>query len=409
MNQLTHQYLMDRMEKNFDDKGCSCYHRTPKQKKLVNMFRQIKLFGNLSMDNHSERNQSISSKDQIKNCQHQISPVTIRINADSGKDLIILAPTASTNEDDSEIINNDVSKRQILGNIPILWKLQSLLQSIQMYAIGLDFQLDYLIPCIICWVAEHLDGMVIEQLSALFQNEFEIIYQVVKPTETDVNAQHNASITNEFENNELTNSSLSKSGEEKICRKSKTNNRKNDDKESISGDYDKENSTGDDDKENSTGDDDKENNSRDEDKENSSVDDDKENNVVEMMTKKNSSRDDNKENSGRDDSGGDDDGGDGSDDMVNNAKGIVISSTAKAIKVSPIPHENISDASTIIVPKGASEWEWNSKKGNYGKQNITGVKLSSNGLGCAGHINSESIPLIRIAYIEETLFRVSTP
>ncbi|RIB17423.1 hypothetical protein C2G38_2187330 [Gigaspora rosea] len=33
-------------------------------------------------------------------------------------------------------------------------------QQIQVYAIGLDFQLDYLIPCIICWVAEPLDGTV---------------------------------------------------------------------------------------------------------------------------------------------------------------------------------------------------------------------------------------------------------
>ncbi|CAG8489794.1 1889_t:CDS:2 [Dentiscutata erythropus] len=63
-------------------------------------------------------------------------------------------------------------------------------QQIQAYAVGIDFQQDCLIPCIIFWVAEHLNGTVMEQLSALFQNEFEIIDEVVKPMETDVNAQH---------------------------------------------------------------------------------------------------------------------------------------------------------------------------------------------------------------------------
>ncbi|CAG8775711.1 23437_t:CDS:2 [Gigaspora margarita] len=501
---------------------------------------------------------------------NQVSPVTIRINADSCKDLIIPAPPTPNNKGDSEIINKQSQEKKsnqnrknlgekdslvdlkeninivqtdtnanemyniidnnIFNNIqfsvlaPIIkgskeknsWdytdfmevtkfisvqqsissgtssstyievqRLFSLLETqkdaidyifnshqIQVYAIGLDFQLDYLIPCIICWVAEHLDGMVMEQLSALFQNKFEIIEQIVKPAETDVNTQHNASIINEFENNELTNSSFSKSGEDKICKKDETNNGKNDDKENNGSvddkesdekensdeDGDKENNRRDDDKENSNGNGDKVNSGRDDDEENSGGDDDKEN----------SGRDDDKQNSGKDDSGGDDDGGGGSDDMVNSTKGIVITSTAKAvnknnlkrfqnfsittriwanitagthnslefcvdvynctmgqmlsdkwkelhelgsayfldsikIKVSPIPHENISDTSTIIVPKGgykqpqelnrptelSTSNEMNSGvegqvggngiqiKGNYGKQNLTGIKLST--------------------------------
>ncbi|CAG8714347.1 18185_t:CDS:2, partial [Dentiscutata erythropus] len=63
--------------------------------------------------------------------------------------------------------------------------IDEVLDSQPVYALGPDFQQGYSVPCIACWVAEPLDITLIERLSALFDNEFEIInYVVEKPRES---------------------------------------------------------------------------------------------------------------------------------------------------------------------------------------------------------------------------------
>ncbi|CAI2164730.1 15562_t:CDS:2 [Funneliformis geosporum] len=56
-----------------------------------------------------------------------------------------------------------------------------ILKSQPVYAIGIDFQKDSTEPCISCWVAKPLDIPVLECLETMFENQFEVMYQIVKP------------------------------------------------------------------------------------------------------------------------------------------------------------------------------------------------------------------------------------
>ncbi|CAG8655684.1 20904_t:CDS:2 [Cetraspora pellucida] len=75
-------------------------------------------------------------------------------------------------------------------------------QKVYVYAVELGLQQDYLMPCITCWVDEYLDKSVIEQISALFNNEYKIMDKVVGPVETDLNAQHESEKDEIRENND---------------------------------------------------------------------------------------------------------------------------------------------------------------------------------------------------------------
>ncbi|CAG8806503.1 4958_t:CDS:2, partial [Racocetra fulgida] len=66
-------------------------------------------------------------------------------------------------------------------------KIDHILDSQHVYAVGIDFQKGYSMPCITCWVTKYLDIAIKEQLSDLFENEFEIIETILTPTDTDFN------------------------------------------------------------------------------------------------------------------------------------------------------------------------------------------------------------------------------
>ncbi|CAG8786106.1 32790_t:CDS:2, partial [Racocetra persica] len=53
--------------------------------------------------------------------------------------------------------------------------IERILDSQNVYAIGPEFQQGCTIPCIACWVNETLSEIVIEELSNIFDNEFEIV------------------------------------------------------------------------------------------------------------------------------------------------------------------------------------------------------------------------------------------
>ncbi|CAG8775545.1 30046_t:CDS:2, partial [Gigaspora margarita] len=62
------------------------------------------------------------------------------------------------------------------------------------YAVDVDFQKDYSMPCIICWVSKYLNIDIKEQLSNLFEDEFEVMEEIIVPIDTDVNNSNNAKI-----------------------------------------------------------------------------------------------------------------------------------------------------------------------------------------------------------------------
>jgi TPR repeat protein len=59
------------------------------------------------------------------------------------------------------------------------------------YAIGIDFQQNSTRPCIACWVAKSLDITVLECLENIFEDQFEVIYKIVIPS--DINENNNQS------------------------------------------------------------------------------------------------------------------------------------------------------------------------------------------------------------------------
>ncbi|RHZ48172.1 hypothetical protein Glove_557g60 [Diversispora epigaea] len=61
--------------------------------------------------------------------------------------------------------------------------IDNILKSQPVYAVGPNFQQGYSIPCIVCYVSKPLKTQVLENLSALFDHEFEIEEQVVEHME----------------------------------------------------------------------------------------------------------------------------------------------------------------------------------------------------------------------------------
>ncbi|CAG8479139.1 11746_t:CDS:2, partial [Funneliformis mosseae] len=62
-----------------------------------------------------------------------------------------------------------------------------ILKSQPVYAIGIDFQKDSTEPCIACWVAKPLDITILECLETMFEDQFEVIYQIVNPVNENEN------------------------------------------------------------------------------------------------------------------------------------------------------------------------------------------------------------------------------
>ncbi|CAG8622727.1 16989_t:CDS:2, partial [Cetraspora pellucida] len=82
-----------------------------------------------------------------------------------------------------------------------------ILDLVQVYAVGPDFQQDYSMPCITCWSAECLNSEIIKKLSNLFMDEFEVVNKVVFMNR-DVNGG-NSVHDGEFNSNGPTDSSSS--------------------------------------------------------------------------------------------------------------------------------------------------------------------------------------------------------
>ncbi|CAG8585705.1 6301_t:CDS:2, partial [Funneliformis caledonium] len=65
--------------------------------------------------------------------------------------------------------------------------INDLLKSQPVYAIGIDFHNDSISPCISCWVSKPLDILILECLEAMFENQFEAIYQISISDKIDIN------------------------------------------------------------------------------------------------------------------------------------------------------------------------------------------------------------------------------
>ncbi|CAG8788637.1 23062_t:CDS:2 [Gigaspora margarita] len=59
-------------------------------------------------------------------------------------------------------------------------KIDHILDSHTVYAVGPDFQNDYPTPNIACWVANPLTELIMEQISGLFNHEYGVVYHLVK-------------------------------------------------------------------------------------------------------------------------------------------------------------------------------------------------------------------------------------
>ncbi|CAG8588293.1 4711_t:CDS:2 [Funneliformis mosseae] len=59
--------------------------------------------------------------------------------------------------------------------------IDDLLKSQPVYAIGIDFLNDSIRPCISCWVVKPLDISILECLEDMFENQFDVIYQISVP------------------------------------------------------------------------------------------------------------------------------------------------------------------------------------------------------------------------------------
>ncbi|KAF0508031.1 HCP-like protein [Gigaspora margarita] len=75
--------------------------------------------------------------------------------------------------------------------------LNHVLNSQNVYAISPYLQEDYSVPCIACWTTEPLKASVMEEISALFNDEFEVMYHLVKDVDINDYCEDNDDETNE--------------------------------------------------------------------------------------------------------------------------------------------------------------------------------------------------------------------
>ncbi|CAG8615668.1 3819_t:CDS:2, partial [Funneliformis mosseae] len=92
--------------------------------------------------------------------------------------------------------------------------IDEILKSHSVYAIGIDFQNDSIRPCISCWVAKPLDTSILEDLEAMFDNQYEAINQILIFDQSDINQNLSESsssrdhIIEEFGDSDSTRNSL---------------------------------------------------------------------------------------------------------------------------------------------------------------------------------------------------------
>ncbi|CAG8731632.1 3514_t:CDS:2, partial [Racocetra persica] len=79
-------------------------------------------------------------------------------------------------------------------------EIDRILYSQNVYAVGPDFQNDYSIPCITCWVAKPLELSVMKQLSDLFDNKFDIVYNLVDAVDINNGCNDHDESSNETSN-----------------------------------------------------------------------------------------------------------------------------------------------------------------------------------------------------------------
>ncbi|CAG8731371.1 1979_t:CDS:2 [Gigaspora margarita] len=65
-------------------------------------------------------------------------------------------------------------------------EIDEVLNSQPVYAIGPDFKQSHTVPCIACWSTKDLDRSIMDQISVLFGNEFEVLNHVVEHVEEDM-------------------------------------------------------------------------------------------------------------------------------------------------------------------------------------------------------------------------------
>ncbi|KAF0464787.1 sel1 repeat-containing protein: PROVISIONAL [Gigaspora margarita] len=66
-------------------------------------------------------------------------------------------------------------------------EIDEILNSQPVYAIGPDFKQSHTVPCISCWSTKDLDISIMDQISVLFGNEFEVLNHVMEHVEEDMN------------------------------------------------------------------------------------------------------------------------------------------------------------------------------------------------------------------------------
>ncbi|CAG8767622.1 16854_t:CDS:2, partial [Gigaspora margarita] len=165
----------------------------------------------ISLENHSNNEQqqddeyTISNKAILdkKECNEDIS-----INKDGFNDIQFTKPVIRSNIDFTEISEfvsldstffpgtSATAHIEVNRLFSLLEekkaKIDCILDSQNVYAVGVNFQKDYSMPCIICWVSKYLDINIKEQLSNLFNDEFEVMEEIVVPIDTDVNNSNSA-------------------------------------------------------------------------------------------------------------------------------------------------------------------------------------------------------------------------
>ncbi|RHZ78091.1 hypothetical protein Glove_168g253 [Diversispora epigaea] len=88
--------------------------------------------------------------------------------------------------------------------------IENILKSQPVHAVGPNFQQDYSIPCITCYVSKPLETQVLENLSELFNHNYEIVEQMVEPMEEDTSGSNdnhsdpsNGNISNELSDGDM--------------------------------------------------------------------------------------------------------------------------------------------------------------------------------------------------------------
>ncbi|CAG8655260.1 14895_t:CDS:2, partial [Funneliformis mosseae] len=109
---------------------------------------------------------------------NNINESKVRNNADCKAISEFISVKATISPGTSAISYNEVEKLQILLSRRKS-DIDCMLKSQPIYGIGIDFQKFSAKPCIICWVIKPLDNSVLECLETMFDDQYEIIYQVI--------------------------------------------------------------------------------------------------------------------------------------------------------------------------------------------------------------------------------------